>query len=209
MFHARAVRAAGGRRTVPVLVDGGHVFTDSSDIVAHAHATGERPLYPDGPARAEIDERERVYAGELGVEARRLAYSWFLDYPRLLLRYNNQGAPLHQRVALRLGFRFARRTVERHLDITEQTAARAAEIVASHLDAVAARLQSSEYLAGDTFTAADLTFASMIAPLILPAEYSARMPDLDELPPPFRDRVTPYREHPAGAFALEMFRRHR
>jgi glutathione S-transferase len=64
------------------------------------------------------------------------------------------------------------------------------------------------YICGDRFTAADLTFASMLAPLLLvqPEEgFGARMPSLNEVPFSFRRLVERVREHPAGAFALRMF----
>ena len=64
------------------------------------------------------------------------------------------------------------------------------------------------YICGDRFTAADLTFASLLAPVLLvqPEEgYGARMPSLNEVPYSYRRLVERVREHPAGAFAMRMF----
>lgn len=210
IFHARAVRRAGGRRTVPVLIDGDQVFTDSADIVAHADATGRRRLYPDDPGqRAEVEAFERELAGSFGVETRRLAYGLFLELPKLMLRYNNQGAPAHERLAVRLGFRFAKARLARYLDINAATAERAAETVSAVFDEVARRLESAPYLGGERFTAVDLTFAALAAPVVLPAEYGVRLPEPGELPEAMRQAIEGYREHPAGRFALKMYRRHR
>ena len=209
IFHAWAVRRAGGRRTVPVLVDGSKVFDDSADIVAHADSLGVNKLYPEGVDRTEVEALERDYAGELGVETRRLAYSWFMDLPRRFLRYNNAGTPLYQRAAITVGFRFARERLTRYMKIYPPQLERGREIIARALDAVAERLDGGDYLCGGQFTAADLTFAAMIAPVLLPARYGVELPPIDTLAADRRRRVEDYRAHPAGAFALEIYRRHR
>jgi glutathione S-transferase len=55
------------------------------------------------------------------------------------------------------------------------------------------------HLCGDRFTAADLTFACLAAAVVLPPEYGVALPQgLPEL------RV--FQEHPAGAYALRLFR---
>jgi hypothetical protein len=43
----------------------------------------------------------------------------------------------------------------------------------------------------------------------MPPEYSVPLPQPDELPRAMGETVRELRAHPAGAHALEMFRRHR
>ena len=66
-----------------------------------------------------------------------------------------------------------------------------------------------QYLSGDRFSAADLTFAALAAPMVVPPEYTVALPQPDSLPPGPRNIVEHAREHPAGAHALKMFRQHR
>ena len=209
MFHLRPVKRAGGRHTVPLLVTPDGPLTDSADIVAwaDAHARTGRRLYPDDPAaREEVLALERDLAGELGVEARRWCYFRLLPERRLVLRYNGARAPLHERLALRLGYRQARRVVTRYLQVTAEEVERGRPIIARHLDAVAARLADGRrYLAGDRFGAADLTFAAMVALLVMPPDYGVPLPAPDELPPEIAGEVAAYRDHPAGAFALRLY----
>lgn len=49
------------------------------------------------------------------------------------------------------------------------------------------------YLVGDRFSAADLTFASLAAPLLLPPECRAALPTLDMVPAKMKDQVTGFR----------------
>ena len=77
-------------------------------------------------------------------------------------------------------------------------------------DAVAARLADGRpHLCGERFSAADLTFASLAAPMLMPPEYGVPLPQPGELPAAMAATVRELREHPAGAHALKMFREER
>jgi glutathione S-transferase len=74
------------------------------------------------------------------------------------------------------------------------------------MDRIAARLADGRpYLAGDRFTAADLTFAAMTAPSILPSRYGVTLPDPNVIPEDAAAFVRGCREHPAGAFAMRLY----
>jgi glutathione S-transferase len=98
------------------------------------------------------------------------------------------------------------------LKIDAERAARSEEKIRALVDEVSARLAGQRYLVGDRFSAADIAFASMLAPAICvsPEEgYSATFPTLDECPPAYRDLALHVRASAAGAFALRMFREER
>jgi len=61
------------------------------------------------------------------------------------------------------------------------------------------------YLCGEAFTAADLAFAALAAPVVLPREYGVPLPAVEELPPDMAAAVRAFRAHPAGAFACRLF----
>ena len=62
---------------------------------------------------------------------------------------------------------------------------------------------------GERFSAADLTFASLAAPVVIPEEYGIPLPPLPQLPPGLAAVVEEMRATPAGAFALRMFKEER
>ena len=77
-------------------------------------------------------------------------------------------------------------------------------------DAIAERRADGRpYLCGERFTAADLTFAALAAAVIVPPEYGVRLPQPGELPQHIARMVRDFREHPAGAYAMELFRTER
>ena len=45
--------------------------------------------------------------------------------------------------------------------------------------------------------------------MLVPPEYGTPLPQPDELPEPVASEVRAFREHPAGAFALRIFREER
>jgi glutathione S-transferase len=82
--------------------------------------------------------------------------------------------------------------------------------VLAAFDGIAARLQDGRpYLFGERFTAADLTFAALAAAVVVPPEYGTPLPQPEVLPEPVARDVARFRDHPAGAFALRLFRDHR
>jgi glutathione S-transferase len=210
IFHYAAVGLAGGGTTVPVLAVGGRrSLCDSTEILRWIDEQAPGSLYPrDEPGRAEIMRLEDRFDEDLGPATRRVAYFHFLPEKRLL-HYNGIGAPLLERAAIRAGFAFAGAFIRLRLRITPEAVARDEVAIRALFDEVARTLAGRRYLVGDRFTAADLTFASMAAPVLAPAEYGTPLPRLDELPPPLRDLVEELRRHPAGAYALRLFREDR
>ena len=96
--------------------------------------------------------------------------------------------------------------IKRGLKVDAAGAARSRGVIDETFAAVEARLADGRrYLAGDRFTAADLTFASLSAPLLLPAAYAPYLPAPELLPPPFRALSDELRATPAGQFGLRLY----
>ena len=208
-IHRFASRRAGGSGTVPVLVTPEGPLGESEEILAWVdeRTPPEDRLVPEDAAeRAEVVELTRRFDDGLGPTARRLIYVHMLAQPDLMLRYNNQGVPRWEDRALRLGWPLAVRWARRELAITPgiETADEAA--VWKEFDFVAGLLADGRsHLCGDRFTAADLTFASLSAAVVVPPAYGTPLPQPDVLPAHTAAMVAKAREHPAGRYALSLF----
>lgn len=212
VLHWIPVARAGGRKTAPVLVWGDRVFADSAEIVEEASARApERALFPeDAAAAAEVRALQRDFDEVLGPEGRRWMYFELRGRRDIAIAYACTGVPAWQRRGLPLAYPLAARIIDRHLDITPASAERSEAEVRAVFDAVAERLGDGRpYLCGERFSAADLTFASLAASLVMPPEYGVPLPQPDELPPVMAAKVRGFRAHPAGAYALKMFREER
>ena len=209
LIHWLAARRAGGGRTVPVLVWGDQVLADSSDIVeaADAVAPPDRRLFPDPEAAAEVRALERGFDTNLGPNGRRWMYHEMRGRRDLAIAYGCTGVPAWERRALAVGYPAAMRVIDRYLKITPATAAESLRQVRTAFEIVAERLGDGRpYLCGERFSAADLTFAALTAPMLMPPEYGVPLPQPEELPAAMAEVVLEFRAHPAGAFALRMFR---
>ncbi|MFP5389194.1 MAG: glutathione S-transferase family protein [Thermoleophilia bacterium] len=213
VLHWIPVSRAGGRKTAPVLVWGDRVFADSAEIVEEASAKTptDRRLFPDDPAEAaEVRALQSDFDAHLGPEGRRWMYNALRGRRDVAVAYGCTGVPAWQRHALPFAYPLAARIIDRYLDVTPATAARSEAEVRAIFNAVAARLDDGRpYLCGERFSAADLTFASLAAPMLMPPEYGVPLPQPGELPAGMAATVRELREHPAGTHALRMFREER
>jgi glutathione S-transferase len=213
IIHWVPVARAGGRKTAPVLVWGDRVFADSAEIVEEvsARARPDRALFPDAPAAAaEVRALQHDFDETLGPEGRRWMYFQIRGRRDIAIAYACTGVPAWQRRGLPLAYPLVARIIDRYLDITPASAERSEAEVRAVFDRVAGRLgDGRRYLCGERFSAADLTFASLAAPLLMPPEYGVPLPQPDELPSAMAAKVREFRAHPAGAHALKMFREER
>jgi len=158
------VRRISGRGLVPVLVDGETVVSDSTRILLHLEECyPEPPLLPREPAaRAECLLLEDWADRALMELTRRLAYWQLLSRPGGLARA--WGMPVRGvRTAVRS--RVAAVVVRRRFGLSERQnrfdEAEARQVAALAIE----RLGGRPWLIGDVLTLADITLATMAAPL--------------------------------------------
>jgi glutathione S-transferase len=208
--HRLVARRAGGGETVPVLVTDERVIAESEDILAYAdtRVPPDARLFPvDAAARRQVESVSRWLDEGLGPDGRRLMYAHMLELRRLMLSVNCQGVPAWERRALSALWPVMVRWGKRELGI-EPARAREDEASVRHtFEAVAERLADGRpFLCGETFTAADLTFAALSASVLVPPQYGVALPQPDALPPATAAIVRELRAHPAGEYALRLFR---
>jgi glutathione S-transferase len=198
-----ASRRAGGTGTLPVLVTPLGNLVDSDDIL----------VYADPALRArdpEVRAISRWLDENLGIPDRRLIYAHVLPHKEMLMRFNNTGVPDWEARTLSLFWAVIRPWAAKQLGSYPETISRDEVLTLHAFDAVAAWLADGRpYLCGDAFTAADLTFAALSAAVTAPPEYGTPLPQPAEVAPATAAMVRRFREHPAGQFALRMYREER
>lgn len=212
-FHYLASMGKGGGALVPVLVRDGSKLADSTRILEalDEEAPEDTRLYPDDDElRREVQELEERFDEGLGVAARLIIYDAYLAHPDLMLRTAAQGCPSWQPAVARALFPLMRVIAARRLRLSNDAVERSMSVVREAFADVSRRLEDRRrYLVGDRFTAADLTFACMASPVLLPPEYGIPLPDVEDVVPALRPFVVEMRSTPAGAFALRLFREER
>jgi glutathione S-transferase len=198
--------------TVPVLVHGSSRFIDSTEILVHADdVCGGGILYPrDAGLRREVDTLEERFDTELGPHSRRWAYAQLLPHAKLLRSVWSRGLPRLEASLLPVITPLARRLVRAAYKITPESAQRSLERIQGVFRQVDKYLSNGRrFLVGERFTAADLTFAALAAPVLFPVECRAVHPALDAVPAMMREEVFRLRDTDAGRFALRLFSQER
>ncbi len=209
LFHRLRTRPVGGR-SVPVLVVDGRAYTQSADIVEWAARHGAGLLPTDPEQRSTTIELERWLDRELGPHSRRWAYSELLAAPAVLNRCVACEVPPLESLIAPAWMMLVRPMIRRSFRITPESAARSLERVDAVFRSVADRLAAGDgWLVGASFTAADLTFAALASPLVLPARFGGTLPKLEDVPASMQAEVRRLRDSPAGRHALNCYRLHR
>jgi glutathione S-transferase len=205
--HGRSDRTS-TRFSTPILVTaGGERICDSSDIVrwvCDRHADAETTLVPNDEAL----QIERELGEKLGPHSRRVAYG--LNFSDRTL-----GAALARRLVgptqafvWRVMQPVFLQGIFRALQVSPGRVDRSIDVVRSVFAEFGARIGGRRYLVGDRFTVADLAFAALAAPAIMPTRaegYAGDLPPLDELPPRAAELARELRATTAGRYALRMF----
>jgi glutathione S-transferase len=211
VMHMLPTRRAGGK-TVPVVVADGRVYADSADIIAYAdeRAPSGRKLYPtDAGARSEVDAIEAEANAKFGRATRLFAYHHGLPRASVLADLVRPGLTRLQAFVMPALVPLAGLLIRRRYHIDDASAARAQETVRRVFADFSERLEGKRYFLGDRFTAADLTFAALSAPVVLPEGHPAMRSHLDGLAPEHRALVEELRATPAGAHVTRMYREER
>lgn len=212
-MHIAAAKRAGGGRSTPVLKTPEGSFGDSTAILQYAddHGPPQLRLYPrDEQSRTEVMTLEDRFDAVLGPESRRWLYYEVFKDARRFSSYNLAGVPAWERRIFPFVLAPAKAVIRSRLDISPATATASLRLVNEELDFVAGLLADGRrYLVGDRFSAADLTFAALSAPLVAPIQYGTQLPQPDVMRASMSKLVRAWREHPAGVFALRMFAQER
>jgi glutathione S-transferase len=205
----------GGSATLPVLRLEGETHGDSTAIIAALERRFPEPaLYPaDADERRRALELEHFFDEQLGPAIRRFVWHEMRADPEGMAEVATKllPSPIRRVGPVRSGLGlFGSTFVRLRYGAADDEAAEAAgEQVLAALDRLEAELESrgGEYLAGDSFSVADLTAAALFYPLVLPLEGPRVLPE--RLPDGYEEFRAPLRERPGYRWVGRIFARHR
>lgn len=205
LWHTR-----GSHRATPVLIDGSLVVPDSTAILGHLSTKyAQKWLYPNAQA-LELEER---FDRNIGPHTRRFIYQQLFENELSIADLFAQGnVPAWEIAMLRVAAPAIKDGMIRDMAINPRAAENSRVVFENEFAFVGDRLSDGRrYLCGDAFSAADITFAALSAPVLLPDNYGARLPRLEDAAPgaAVREVVEKYRNTAAGAYAMRLYHEHR
>jgi len=208
--HIPKIRRLSDQTQTPVLTLDGEVVAGSAAIIDRLERDHPAPaLYPADPSlRSEALALQTRFDATVGPATRTALFSVLVHEGGYLTRMFARDAGIPARTLYRASFPLARRLIARANGVTDpDNVTRAFEITGQTLDEVAERTQATGYLCGDAFTVADLTAASLLAPLA-----AVRHPDMAR-PQPVPDALATFyarwQDHPALGWLDRQYALHR
>ncbi len=203
------VKGGRGATTVPVLDTGTVCVQDSTRILLWLaeHRAPFSPLPSDPALRAQVLEVEDRF-DRVGSHVIRYAYSRALADPRMVDLWTLDATPLQARL-MRAAFPLLKFVLSKKLKLGDAAAVASSERKFAEALAWLAEQTSDgrQYLVGTQFTAADITAASLLAPIACPDQHPVYSRA------DFRDGIAPLRAkwagHPALDWVRETYRTHR
>jgi glutathione S-transferase len=203
----------GRAKTFPLLVLEGQAIADSTTIIAELERRHpDPPLYPEDPAELQRAlALEEFFDEELGPYSRLLAFHELRHDPDAVTAFAASllPAPLARSATIRrLGGSGASAFAKvRYRVSAPEAAAHARSKIVAAFDRLEAELErgEGEYLAGDAFSVADLTAASLLGPIVIPPEG----PHLPDLPGPYQAFRESLGDRPGYRWVAGVFTRHR
>lgn len=195
-------------RTVPILIDDNpgqrQVVADSTDILRYLERRyGASWLFAPLEAAALEEELD----AELGPHSRRVAYYYLLPETALLRQRLAMDVPRREAAIASALFPVVRAAMRQRMSINAESMQLSLAKVEAVLARLGARLRDGRrYLCGNALSAADLTFAALAAPVIMPPGYGITpLPEVSALPKALAELVARFRTTPAGELALRLY----
>jgi glutathione S-transferase len=211
-FHRFATRKHGGS-TVPILVTKSGNFTDSTDILHYLDTLNPEShgLYPKEPAlRREVEELEELFDARLGADTRNWGYFYRSGDRKTMRRAWCNSTPVLERIGFEIAFPLISAKVRQVYNITADSAATSLQGIREVFESVDRRLAGGKtYLVGDTISAADITFAALAAPVLLPPEHPVMVSKIEKLPIAMATVIRELQSTAAGVYALRLYREQR
>jgi glutathione S-transferase len=207
VFH-RIYTARHKGTSVPLLVTPSGTCTGSAEIVRYAHRNcASAGLIPEDPERRGAAlSLESYFDRELGPATRTWAYFQLQHAQPVLNRIVSRGVPLLEQRLTPLVMTIATRLIGRAYNVNAESAYAALRRVWEIFEEVARSLfRRNTLVQGGEITVADITFAALASPVLLPANFGGACPSIDELPEPMRTEVECFRDSRAGAHALRLY----
>ena len=207
--HAPVVLRLTGRTEVPVLRIDGQVIAGSAEIVAELDRRFPEPrLIPEDPeARERALEIQAWFDERVGPCVRRALFDVMLPFPGYLASMFSAGSPWPVRWAYRAAFPVVSMIMRSSMEVTPSKVEEALEVMREGLDFVVKHAGAEGDLVGERFGIADLTAASMLAPIADPPHPAMARPN--PKPEPLARFFTEWARHPGVAWVHHTYRRHR
>lgn len=207
--HAPVMLRLTGATEVPVVRVDGELIAGSARILEELERRfPEPPLFPAARAeRKRALEVQTYFDDEVGPCVRRALFDVMLDHPGYVAHMFSAHRSLPVRALYRAAFPVIGVVMRHSMEVTPAKVEPALETMREGLEFVVKHAGPQGYLVGESFSLADLTAASILAPIADPPHPAMARPN--PKPEPLARFFTEWAKHPGTAWVHDMYHRHR
>ena len=169
-------------------------------------------LLPTDPAgQDEVLDLYHSFAGEFfETKVNKYFYAQLLTSRKFAGPVFKQRIPFLEKLICTIGYPFIKRGLQKEFNLSQNTPEDWLFEIKKMFTKVDGILSDKRrYLTGDQFTLADLGFAAIAAPMILPEEFGGVLPAINQIPDDYRKAVYDLRATVAGQFVLRIYQEER
>jgi glutathione S-transferase len=198
--------------TVPVLVTDEKALVDSRDIMHYLDtvAVNKQFYHQDPELRHQAETLEELFDQKLGLATRNWGYYYAIQQPLKIAIAWGINTPWSEKIKCIVASPRIPGLLRQYYNVTEASKEEALKDIKEVFTVVNQRLDSGQqYLVGDRFSSADITFAALASPVIRPEHHPFYDSRLSKLPSEMLAVVEELRANPAGELVMRMYRKHR
>lgn len=133
-------------------------------------------------------------------------YNMLLSSKKLAAKVLKHGIPNFEKELFSMRFGGIKKEMGSDYELAENNTGQCIAEITKMFEKVSGLLADGRrYLTGNEFTLADLAFAAIAAPMILPEEYGGVLPRINEVPDDYRGHVKELRATAAGQLVLMLY----
>jgi len=207
--HILKTKKLAQKTSVPILVHDGETIQDSTEIITYLDAKyPEKSLTPQNKnLKKEAIKLEEYLDRNVGIHLRRYFYNTLLADKPLVTSLLLQNGPSYGPKLYAVIFPLVRTMMRKSMNINPEAAKRSEKKLTDALERLNQLYGKKKFLVGDEFTRADLTAASLLAPLCMPDNHDFTWPN--KLPEPLLSYRKTYEKAPAFNAVLRMYKEYR
>lgn len=206
--HALPLMWLSGQKSTPVLTHDGQTISDSPKVLEYIEQQWPEPaLFPRDPAQLERALEIAAWFDDVGPAARRAAFYEYLPHGGYMADRFSTGYSDTKRKLYRAAFPAIRVVMKMDMQVDKKGAEVGRKRTEEALDYVAENAGPEGYLAGGSFSVADLTAATVLHITCMPKEYPVAFPE--PRPAGVQNWLARWQDHPGTEWVREMYRRHR
>ena len=206
--HLWTMRGLKAASSVPLLEHDWQLIQGSGAILDYLErGLNAKRLSVTAAQAARCAELEAQADLAFGLGIQRIFYGPLLQQRHCLVDLWSQGGPAWCRAFLNLGYPLLAKGVARMYKLRPDKVAQAKELFRRAFDQFNLLLRDAPYLIGDHITRADITVASLLAPLCCPPEHLTRWPA--QFPEEIAAFQNEFRGHPTWNFVLRLYHQQR